>query len=114
MRLIDKRLLFLGLLVMGLAGLSPPDVLAQTSSQVTQIESFMRQIIQVIASFAGLIATGFFVLGGISYITSAGDPRAMQRARRTLVFAGLGLIITLGAYALSGIITEIANRAFGA
>ena len=38
----------------------------------------------------------------------------MQKARRTLVFAGLGLVITLGAFVLSGIITDIANSAFGA
>ena len=114
MRLIYKRLIGVSLLLLlGLITTSPPDVLAQAAGEVTKIENFLRQIIQVLASLAGLIATGFFVVGGFNYIISNGDPRAMQRAKRTLVFAGFGLIITIGAFVMSGLISEIARQAFG-
>ena len=31
---------------------------------VTQVQTFIRSIIQVVAGLAGLVATGFFVVGG--------------------------------------------------
>ncbi|MBL8031218.1 MAG: hypothetical protein JNK33_02760, partial [Candidatus Doudnabacteria bacterium] len=36
---------------------------------VGQVENFIRSIIKVVAGLAGLIATGFFVVGGLGYIT---------------------------------------------
>ena len=76
---IHKKLLLSSLVLLGIAGLSPPNALAQAAGDVTQIESFIRQTVQVIASLAGLIATGFFVVGGFNYIVSAGDPGPCKR-----------------------------------
>lgn len=84
-----------------------------TTGGVTQVESFIKNIIQVIAGLAGLIATGFFVVGGFGYITSSGNPEHLDRSKRTLLFSAIGLAITIGAFVLSNIITEIATKAFG-
>ena len=80
---------------------------------VGQVESFIRSIIKVIAGLAGLVATGFFVVGGFGYITSSGNPEHLDRSKRTLLFASLGLAITIGAFVLSTIVTSLATSAFG-
>ena len=80
---------------------------------VGQVESFIRSIIKVIAGLAGLVATGFFVIGGFGYITSSGNPEHLDRSKRTLLFASLGLAITIGAFVLSTIVTSLATSAFG-
>ena len=80
---------------------------------VGQVEGFIRSIIKVIAGLAGLVATGFFVVGGFGYITSSGNPEHLDRSKRTLLFASLGLAITIGAFVLSTIITSLATSAFG-
>lgn len=99
---------------LGAATLFPESVMAQAAGgEVQQISDFLKSVIQVIASLAGLIATGFFILGGLSYITSSGNPMALAKAKRTLVFAALGLAITIAAFALTGIITNLATKAFG-
>ena len=85
---------------------------AQTAG-VGQVEGFIRNIIQVIAGLAGLIATGFFVVGGFGYITSSGNPEHLERSKRTLLYAAIGLAITIGAFVLSNIVTELATKAFG-
>ena len=103
-------LIFLGLALV----LSPPALAQAAGGQgVEQINTFITNIIKIIASLAGLIATGFFIVGGLSYITSSGNPAALQRAKRTIVFAALGLIITIAAFALTGVISTIATQAFG-
>ena len=88
-------------------------VLAQSAGDVGQVESFIRNVIQVIAGLAGLIATGFFVVGGFGYITSSGNPETLEKSKRTLIFSGLGLAITIGAFVLSNIVTGLATNAFG-
>lgn len=80
---------------------------------VGQVENFIRSVIKVLAGLAGLIATGFFVVGGFSYITSSGNPEHLDKAKRTLLFAAIGLAITIAAFVISNIVTELATNAFG-
>jgi TRAP-type C4-dicarboxylate transport system permease small subunit len=86
--------------------------LAATGS-VGQVEGFLHSLIQIIAGLAGLVATGFFVIGGFSYITSAGNPERMDGAKRTITFSAVGLIIVIAAFVLSNIVTDVATNAFG-
>jgi uncharacterized membrane-anchored protein len=97
----------------GLPLILPHSALAQSAGNVSQVENFIRNIIQVIAGLAGLIATGFFVVGGFGYITSSGNPEHLDRSKRTLLFSAVGLAIVVGAFVLSNIISEIASKAFG-
>ena len=80
---------------------------------VSQVENFIRSIIKVVAGLAGLIATGFFVVGGFSYITSSGDPERLHKAKQTLLWSGVGLAIVIAAFVISNIVTELATNAFG-
>jgi hypothetical protein len=100
------------IVVIGIPFLLSPDIYA-ASGDVSQIESFIRNIIKIIASLAGLIATGFFVVGGFGYITSSGNPEHLDKAKRTLLWSGIGLAIVIGAFVLSNIVTNIAIQAFG-
>jgi TRAP-type C4-dicarboxylate transport system permease small subunit len=86
---------------------------ASTTAGVSSIESFIRSVITVIASLAGLVATGFFVVGGFTYITSSGNPRNLEKAKRTLFYSALGLAITVAAFVISDIVTTLATNAFG-
>ncbi len=97
-----------------LVTLSPEMALAQQSAEIGQIENFIRNIIQAVAGLSGLVATGFFIIGGYGYITSSGSPELLERSKRTLVYSSAGLAITTGAFALSNIVTNIANNSFGA
>lgn len=84
-----------------------------TSGSVVQVENFIRSVIQLIAGLAGLIATGFFVIGGFGYITSSGNPEHLDRAKRTLLWSGIGLAIVIAAFVISSIIVELAKNSFG-
>ena len=80
---------------------------------VSNVETFIKSIITVIAGLAGLVATGFFVVGGFSYITSSGNPEHLDRAKRTIMFSAFGLAITIAAFVISNIVTTLATNAFG-
>ena len=80
---------------------------------VSNVENFIRSIITVFAGLAGLVATGFLVAGGFTYITSSGNPEHLDRGKRTITYALLGLAITIGAFVISNIVTTLASSAFG-
>ncbi len=92
-----------------------PTAFAQSTNggDISQVENFIRNVIQVLAGLAGLIATGFFVIGGFGYITSSGNPENLDKSKKTLLYSAIGLAITIGAFVLSNIISGIASRAFG-
>ncbi len=81
---------------------------------IAQVQSFLQNVITTIAGLAGLIATGFFVVGGLRYITSSGNPQHLERAKRTIFFSAAGLAITIAAFVLSNIVSGLATNAFGA
>ena len=81
-----------------------PLVLSQpayaATAGVSNVENFIRSIITVFA-------------GGFTYITSSGNPEHLDRAKRTITYALIGLAITIGAFVISNIVTTLASSAFG-
>ncbi len=107
---MKKLIILQALTVLFLAAASP--TLAQ-SGDVSKIQNFIQNIIQVLVTLSGLVATGFFVWGGVGYITSSGNPEALDRSKRTILYSSVGLAIVLGAFILSNIVTQMATSAFG-
>lgn len=100
------------IITLGLPFMLNTPVFAATAD-VGSVESFIKSVIQVIAGLAGLVATGFFVVGGFSYITSSGNPEHLDKAKRTLFYSATGLAITAAAFVISNIVTTLASNAFG-
>lgn len=86
---------------------------ASAAADVSQVENFIRDIIKVVAGLAGLIATGFFVVGGFGYITSSGNPEHLDRAKRTILWSAIGLAIVIAAFVISNIVVALATNSFG-
>src|SRR5580658_4368215 len=112
MKANKKLQVIVSLIIIGTPWILSGSVLA-ASADVGQIESFIQSVIQAIAGLAGLVATGFFVVGGFRYITSSGNPEHLERAKRTIMFSATGLAITIAAFVLSNIVTSLATSAFG-
>lgn len=82
------------------------------SADLSRVQSFAQNVIQVLVTIAGLLAAGFFVVGGIGYITSSGNPESLDRSKKTLVYSSFGLAISIAALVLSGIVADLAKTAF--
>lgn len=83
------------------------------SADVSKIQSFIQSVIQVLVTLSGLVAAGFFVWGGFGYITSSGNPEALDKSKKTILYSGIGLILVLGAFVLSNVVSQLATSAFG-
>jgi len=107
-----RSLLFIlgGSLLVVFSSITP--ALAQTPD-VSKVENFAQNVIQVLVILAGLLAAGFFVWGGITYITSSGNPERMDHAKKTIFWSAVGLAICIAAFVLTNIVTQLATTSFG-
>lgn len=80
---------------------------------VVQAESFIKNIVKTLVGISGGVSVVFIVIGGFHYITSSGHPERLDKAKRTLLYSGVGLVIVLAAYAIVDFVAEIAKSSFG-
>jgi hypothetical protein len=87
---------------------------ATTSSpQVNQLVTFLTNIIEIAATISGIVASGFFVYGGFVYITSSGNPEHLTKAKHTILYSFIGLVVVIAAFAISDFVSGQAHLAFG-
>ncbi len=65
-----------------------------------QFPMVIQGILNVIISVSGVVAVIFIVVGGINYMTSTGDPAKVKRAKDTILYACIGLIVCALAYVI--------------
>jgi lysylphosphatidylglycerol synthetase-like protein (DUF2156 family) len=82
------------------------------SGDLAKVENFARNVIQVLLTIAGLLAAGFFVVGGIGYITSSGNPENLDKSKKTILYSSIGLAVSIAAFVISNIVTDLAKGAF--
>ena len=62
--------------------------------------SRVNVIINVILGVLGVVTVAMIIIGGISYTTSQGDAAKASKAKNTILFGIVGLIISLLAFAI--------------
>lgn len=72
-----------------------------TSSEAeTAVTSRVNRIINVAIGIIGLLAVIMIIVSGFQMTTSAGNPAKVAKAKNTLTYAVIGLVIALLAYAI--------------
>lgn len=64
----------------------------------------VASVLETLLRVGSLIAIGFVVFGGVTYITSQGSPDKTKQALQTIISALVGLVISIIAAALVGFI----------
>jgi len=59
-----------------------------------------RQITNTILYIVGIIAVIMLIIGGIKYVVSGGDSKKVTDAKNTVLYAIIGLVIAVFAYAI--------------
>lgn len=72
------------------------DSLPKAQASPGQIDT----IVNIVFSIAGGLALLFVIIGGLRYVISRGDPQSTAQAKNTILFALVGLIVTIMAYAI--------------
>ena len=72
----------------------------------TNLQDQTTVIINILLYVVGIVAVGFIIYGGIKYATSAGDTAKVTSAKNTLMYAIIGLIVAILAYAIANFVID--------
>lgn len=84
-------------------------LLADTSGAIAVIRDYVRPMVQVIAGIASIACVFFLINGGYQYMTSTGNPEALENAKLIIKKTLIGLVIIFSAATL----TTILSGAYG-
>ncbi|MBR0467920.1 hypothetical protein IJJ53_03400 [Candidatus Saccharibacteria bacterium] len=66
----------------------------------TELEGNITNILNGIIAALGIVAVVVMIIGGINYMTSAGDAGKVKKAKDTILYGLIGLIICVLAFAI--------------
>ncbi len=68
--------------------------------QSGDLNNMIRVIINTVIFAGGMVAVVMIILGGVNYATSQGDSTKVKKAKDTILYGIIGLVISLLAYAI--------------
>lgn len=81
------------------------------ANSCTDPANMISSFIQWVIAVAGVTSIIFVVYGGISYISSAGDPPKLQKAKTMITYALIGLVIVALSEIITAFVTNMINDA---
>lgn len=66
----------------------------------TSIPAIIGNVVKALLGLSGAVALLVFVWSGILMIVAAGNPKQIQKAKASLVWASIGLVVLFTAYTL--------------
>ena len=72
----------------------------------TRAENSALSIINVALGLVAVVAVIFIIVGGVQYITSSGDTGKATKARNTILYAVIGLVVALLAFAIVNFVLD--------
>ena len=122
---IFTKILTAGMLMVGFLGVFTPAVSAANGINIcsngnedsvycknkntgeTQVNGIIKTIVDVLLTAVGAISIIMIVIGGIMFALSSGDAQKAAKARNTVLYAVVGLAVSLFA---SAIVNFVFNR----
>lgn len=72
-----------------------------------------KGILPTVSGIAGSLAVVAIIIAGIFYLTSAGSPTRIETAKKALIYAIVGIVIAIGASAITSGITGMLGAPSG-
>lgn len=69
-------------------------------SEASSLPATVTSVINILLFVAGLIAVIIIVVGGLRFVTSEGDAASANKAKNSVVYALVGLVLAVLAYAI--------------
>ena len=71
-----------------------------TPDNVTEDDGLIKKVVNLLLWAIGIVSVIMIIIGGIRYATSNGDSTQVTAAKNTIMYAVIGLVIAIFAYAI--------------
>ena len=82
----------------------PSDTVQSNGIYELSVADVISSVTSIIYWIAGAVAVIMFVISGLRFITSAGNPSGVQKARSTMVHSVIGLVVIILAFTITNVI----------
>ena len=83
---------------------------AGCSGNKDALPTIITNILYVVIGVSGLIAVAYIIIGGVNYMTSAGDPGKTKKAKDTILYAIIGLVVCALAFGITQFAIDTINN----
>lgn len=80
-------------------------------NNTTELMPFIKKVINILLFLLGAIAVLMIIYGGIRYVVSGGDSSQTKAARDTILYAVIGLVVALMAFAIVNFVLDALQKA---
>lgn len=84
----------------------PDCVTTQGVATLNCVGPLFKNVIDALLAFAGVAALFLIIFSGIKFITSGGDPKQVEGARKTLTYAIMGLLVIFLSFFIINLISQ--------
>lgn len=87
-----------------------PDIGGVDGTDTDAIRTGILDILDIILSFMALIAVVIIVIAGIQLVISQGEEQAKDKAKKSIFYAIIGLVVILLAQAIVGFVQDVGQN----
>jgi hypothetical protein len=73
------------------------------------VVGFIAMLIKIVLFVSGALAVLFVIIGGIMYLTSAGNEEQATKGKKTITYALVGIIIIILSYVIVNVVVNLVN-----
>jgi type IV secretion system pilin len=88
--------------IMGLAS----QTAGETGLQQTSLSAIVASVITTVLGFVGAVFVILMIYGGFSWMVSSGNDEKVGKAKKTIAYAVIGLVVMIGAYSITFFISS--------
>ena len=94
-------------------GLDAQAIAEESGLPTVSLATFIGRLLQVFFGLLGVVALALLMYGGFIWMTAAGDPNKVDKAKKIIQNAIVGLVIIFSAFAITTFLMGIFGRYFG-
>lgn len=72
----------------------------EVPENITEEDGLIKRVVNILLFIIGAIAVIMLIIGGIRYTISGGDQNSVTAAKNTILYAIVGIIVAIFAYAI--------------
>jgi len=118
------KLLFAGLLLIGTAAVALPVIQVGAQGPLDSVcesngdsavcneknnssDDFVATLVDTLVFIVGFLSVFGIIIGGILYVTSSGDSSNVTKAKNTILYSIVGLVVAILAYAIVRFVIQL-------
>jgi TRAP-type C4-dicarboxylate transport system permease small subunit len=80
------------------------------NNMANNLPQTIRFVINMILYLVGFIAVLFLIIGGFQYITASGNPDQIEGAKKTIMYAVIGIIVVVISWSIVWFVVNSLNQ----